>query len=267
LDSRQYGPWALIAGGSEGVGASFALKLAAHGINLVLVARKTAPLEEVAEQVGRQSSVSVRTLSMDLCSDDMFARITRATNDIEIGMLIYNAGSERTFEAFHDRDLANAERMIALNISGVTRLAHYYGGHMRERRRGGIILVGSTAGYAGGGKVVMYAASKAFDCIFAEGLWYELRPHNVHVLGLILGATRTPQAVRLGMNFDSSDFPAADPDVVAQEGLEHLGIDPVWHSGGTEPIAQGFRTMKRADAIAAMSMGNESMGVRPSGDG
>jgi uncharacterized protein len=264
LDSTQYGPWALIAGGSEGVGASFALKLAASGINLVLAARKPAPLEEVAAQVQRESSVSVRTLSVDLCSDDMLTRIVHATNDIEVGMLIYNAGSERTFEAFHDRDLANAERMIALNVSGPARLAHYYGGKMRERRRGGIILVGSTAGYAGGGRVVMYAATKAFDCIFAEGLWYELRPYNVHVLGLILGATRTPQAARLGMNFDSPDFPAVDSNVVAQEGLEHLGIEPVWHTGGTEPIAHSFRTMKRADAIAAMSKGNESMDVRAS---
>jgi short-subunit dehydrogenase len=264
MDKTQYGPWALIAGGSEGVGAAFARKLAAFGINLVIAARKPAPLDEVAEELQREFAISVRTLPMDLCSGDMLAAITRATEDIEIGMLVYNAGSERRFEEFHDRDLADAERMIALNVSGPVRLAHHYGEQMRTRRRGGIILVGSTAGYAGSGTVVMYAATKAFECIFAEGLWYELRPYGVHVLGLILGATKTPQAERLGMKFDSPDFPAAESDAVAQEGLEHLGKGPIWNGGGTEPIAQHIRTMNRAEAITLMSKGHESMGVRAS---
>lgn len=255
MDAKQYGPWAVIAGGSEGVGAAFARKLAAKGINLVLLARKPAPLEEVADQVRRESGVSVRTLPLDLSANDMLARIRAATDDIEVGLVIYNAGAEVNIRDFHDRDLADAERMIALNVTGPTRLAHHFGAAMRQRRRGGIILVGSIAGYAGGPRMAMYSATKAFDYILAEGLWYELGAYNVQVLGLILGATRTPAMARMGMKLDKLE--AADPEAVAQEGLDHLGVDPIWHTGGTEAFGKNLRSMPRAEAVTMMAEGEK----------
>ena len=261
MDSKHYGPWAVIAGGSEGVGASFAQKLAGAGINLVLLARKPEPLDEVAQHVQRETSVKVRTLPLDLSADDMLDLIKKVTEDVEVGMLVYNAGAESLIRSFHDRDLANAERMIALNVSGPTRLAHHFGGAMRERRRGGIILVGATGGYAGSPRTAMYAATKAFDCILAEGLWYELKPYNVHVLGLILGATKTPAMARIGLKLDAPGYEAADPDAVAQEGLDHLGVDPIWHTGGTGEAAQYIRSMDRAEAITMIAKGMEAVGL------
>ena len=88
----RYGPWAVIAGGSEGVGASFARQLAEHGINLVLVARKPDPLEETATAV-RGRGVEVRTLSLDLLDADMLARVREVTDDVEVGLLVFNAGA------------------------------------------------------------------------------------------------------------------------------------------------------------------------------
>jgi short-subunit dehydrogenase len=256
MDAKQYGPWAVIAGGSEGVGASFARKLAAKGINLVLLARKPEPLDAVAKDVRQKyPNVSVRPLPLDLTAPDMLARVRKVTDDVEVGMLIYNAGAEHSLKRFHDKDLATAERMIGLNVIGPTRLVHHFGGAMRERRRGGIILVGSTAGYAGGPMMAMYSATKAFDCMLAEALWHELGAYNVHVLGLILGATRTPAVERIGMVMDSPDYPAAEPDDVAQEGFDHLGVDPIWHTGGTEHIAQAMRSMPRAEAIRLIAAG------------
>jgi short-subunit dehydrogenase len=261
MESKQYGPWAVIAGGSEGVGASFARKLAGAGINLVLLARKPEPLEQLKKELSDR--IAIRTLAMDLTAADTVEKIRAATDNLEVGMLIYNAGAEHGLKNFHDKDLSASERMVALNVTGPMRLVHHFGGKMRERRRGGIILVGSNAGYAGGPKMAMYSATKAFDYIFAEALWYELGAHNVHVLGLILGATRTPAMVRMGMNLDSPDYPAADPDEVAQEGLDHLGTEPIWHAGGTEPYAQQMRTMPRRDAIKLMAAGTEAVGVTP----
>jgi short-subunit dehydrogenase len=258
MDSKQYGPWALIAGGSEGVGASFARKLAASGVNLVLAARKPEPLEELAAQV-RQSSVTVRTLSLDLTAPDMLERVRAVTDDVEVGMLIYNAGAESRFNDFLDRDLPNNERMIALNAIGPTRLAYHFGAGMRQRRRGGIILVGSNAAYAGAPRILMYSASKAFSNVFAEGLWYELRPYNVHVLGLMLSVTNTPAMVRLGLKFDVPGFEAAEPDAVAQEGLDHLGVDPIWHASATEEFAQRLRSMPRAEAVKLVAAGADSV--------
>ena len=259
MNAAHYGPWAVIAGGSEGVGAAFARKLAAAGINLVLIARKQGPLDAVAEEIRGSTPVKVRTLSQDLAADDAVARVKTVTDDIEVGLFIYNAGAEGTLGYFFDRDVADAIRMIARNISTPTVLTHHFGAKMRARRRGGIILVGAVGGYAGGPGMAMYSASKAFDYILAEGLWHELKPFDVHVLGLVLGATDTPALARVGMKTDTPGFVAASSESVADEGLEHLPSGPIWHTGGTEATAQYLRSMPRADAVTMIAEASKAM--------
>src|SRR5262245_41144483 len=95
MDLAKYGPWALITGGSEGVGAALARKLAADGFNLVLVARKPAPLEELATEL-RAGGAEVRILSADLSQPDVLDKVRAVTDDIEVGLLIYNAGANNT---------------------------------------------------------------------------------------------------------------------------------------------------------------------------
>ena len=230
--AEQYGPWALIAGGSEGVGESFALSLAAQGVSLVLVARKTGPLEVLAERVRASGSVQVRTLAQDLTAADMLDRVDAATADIDVGLLIYNAGSVSGFSPYLDATLDEQMRMVRLGVVAPTMLSHHFGEKMRARGRGGIILVGSMAGYAGAPDEIVYSAGKAYSRILAEGLWYELKPHNVHVLGLILGLTRTPAMDRLGLNMTNPDFPPDEPAAVVEEGFAHLADGPVWNVGG-----------------------------------
>ena len=259
MDIKKYGPWAVIAGGSEGVGAAFARKLGAAGINLVLLARKPGPLEEVASEVRAESGVTVRALSIDLAADGAADRVTALTADIDVGLLIYNAGAEGRFGNFVERDLTDATSMIARNITVPTVLAHHFGNRMRVRGGGGIILLGSVGGYAGGPGMAMYSASKAFDYILAEGLWYELKPYGVDVLGLVLGATDTPALARIGMKTDTPGFVAANAADVAQEGLDHLGSGPIWHTNGTEAAAQYTRSMPRADAVTMIAQASQAM--------
>ena len=130
---------------------------------------------------------------------------------------------------------------------------------MRERRHGGIILLGAVGGYAGGPGMAMYSATKAFDILFAEALWYEMRPYNVHVLGLVLGATDTPALKRIGMKTDTPGFEAADAGAVAQEGLDNLASGPIWHAGGTASTAQYLRTMDRAQAVTMIAESAKAM--------
>lgn len=257
--AKQYGPWAVIAGGSEGVGASFARKLAAQGVNLVLIARKPGPLAELARQVRSGSSVQVRTLSTDVTAPDLLDRVRAVTDGLEVGLMIYNAGAASRFSEFLDASLEEAQRMIRLNVVGQTTLAHHFGTGMRARGRGGIILIGSMAGYAGAPEEICYGAAKAYSRIFAEGLWYELKPHGVHVLGLILGLTRTPAMERVGLAMTNPDFPPADPDVVAEEGLDHLAEGPLWHAGGTGEGARYLSALPREQAVAFMAQGAKSL--------
>src|SRR5579862_6273069 len=98
--NEQYGPWALIAGGSEGVGASFAHKLAAAGIHLVLLARKPEPLDVLAREVRDRHGVEVRTVSVDLTAPDALDRVRAIADDVEVGCLIYNAGTDNKAREF-----------------------------------------------------------------------------------------------------------------------------------------------------------------------
>jgi short-subunit dehydrogenase len=255
-DLRQLGDWALIAGGSEGVGACFARRLAAAGVNLVLLARKPEPLEALAVELRAASRVAVRTLSLDLTTADALDQMRAATDDLEVGMLICNAGSETRFGDFVDTPLSRAEAMIRLNVVVPTALAHHYGGLMKQRGRGGVILVGSMAGNSGCAKIAVYAAAKAYSQTFAEGLWAELNPRGVHVLGLVIGATRTPALERaIGIAHEG----LADADEMAREGLEHLDEGPVWVAGGNAGAARHIRALPRAEAVSMMSRGTASL--------
>jgi short-subunit dehydrogenase len=149
--------------------------------------------------------------------------------------------------------------MVALNVMGPMQLAYHFGAGMRARRRGGIILVGSNSCHAGAPRQIVYSASKAFQFTFAEGLWYELKPHNVHVLGLILGTTKTPAMARMGVPVDMPGFEGAEPDDVAQEGLDYLGQGPIRIAGGWTPQLVKMRTLlDRAEAVCLIAAGIEA---------
>lgn len=249
IDKNRYGPWAVIAGGSEGVGAAFADELSAAGIDLVLIARKPGPLEETAARV-RASGVEVRTLALDLLAADSVDRIRAATEDIEVGLLIFNAGANSYGHEFVSGDLTGFRDVITLNIDRQLELAHHFGAKMKQRRRGAIVLLGSLAGYLGAEHQSIYAAAKAFSRVFAEGLWLELQPYGVQVVELVLGVTRTPAMERAGLNFDLPGMLVAEPADVAREGLEHLGDGPVWVAGGNYAAARQRSGFPRAELVA-----------------
>lgn len=245
----KYGPWAVVAGGSEGVGAEFARLLAGAGVNLVLVARKPEQLEATAHAC-RRIGVEVHTLAIDLVDADSVAKLIALTEGLEVGLLIYNAGANTCSAEFLDADLADFQRVIELNITTMMTLVHHYGRAMHERRRGGILLVGSMAGYLGSMRHTVYGGVKAYGRIFAEGLWLELREHNVDVLDLVLGVTRTPAMERVGLNFDIPGMRVADPADVAREGLDHLSHGPVHVAGGNGDDVNRRNDPDRATVVA-----------------
>lgn len=250
IDNNRYGPWAVIAGGSEGVGAAFALRLAAAGVNLILVARKAQPLAETAEQA-RSFGIEVRTLAADLLDPATADAICDLAADVEVGLFVFNAGANSYGAEFVDGDLAGFQGVIDLNIGVMMRLTQHFGKRLKDRGRGGLLLVGSLAGYLGQPQIGVYSAAKAFDRIFAEGLWAELEPHGVDVLHLVLGVTRTPAMERAGLRMDLPGLNVAEPDDVAREGLAHLVDGPVWIAAGNEAAAQARSGSDRAGLVRA----------------
>jgi short-subunit dehydrogenase len=230
-DVAYYGPWALILGGSEGIGASFARKLAAEGFNLVLVARKPEPLEEVAADV-RASGVEVRAVSADLSRPDALQTVRQATDDLEVGLLIYNAGANKVRGDFVDLDPQAFRDVIAITVVGQAEFVRHYGALMKARGRGGIILGGSSSNFLGAATLATYTGAKAFSRIFSEALWAECKPMGIDVLHIVINFTDTPAMRRSGWD----TVGAQSPDEVAQESLDHIRNGPILILGGEKAM-------------------------------
>ena len=223
MNLDKYGPWALVIGGSEGVGAAFARDLAVNGFKLVLVARKQAPLDELAEEL-RGAGAEVRVVSADLSHAGVLDKVRTATDDIEVGLLIYNAGANETRGLFVELPEAVTQSVIAITVLGQANFVRHYGALMANRGCGGIILGGSLSSYLGSPTLATYTAAKAFSRIFSEALWAEMAPLGVDVLHLNIGFTATPAMARLGMPVDMAE----PPETVAREGLDNIANGPVW---------------------------------------
>ncbi|MDY6998753.1 MAG: SDR family NAD(P)-dependent oxidoreductase, partial [Actinomycetota bacterium] len=195
--AEQYGPWALVAGASDGVGAAFAEALAERGVHVVLLARRAAVLADVAAGIEARTGVQSRVLPVDLAAANATEVVLAGTADLEIGFLVYCAGADADFTSFLSQPIGAAEAMLHRNCAVPMQLCHHFAPAMVRRGGGGIVILGSGAGFAGGPNMVAYGATKAFDMVFAEALWTELHDSGVDVLGLILGKTDTPALRRL----------------------------------------------------------------------
>ncbi|MDT5347493.1 MAG: uncharacterized protein QOH91_780 [Mycobacterium sp.] len=235
--ASKYGPWALVAGASDGLGAAFAAGLAERGINVVMLARRQVVLDQVAAGINSTTSVETRTLAVDLAEPGAASAIAKATDDLEIGFLVYCAGADPNYQPFLSNPIETAEAMVQRNCVVPTQLCHHFAPAMVERGSGGIVIFGSGAGLAGGPNMVAYGASKAFDMVFAEALWAELHDKGVDVLGLILGKTDTPALRELehsrGQISSLEAVPpgAAAVDDVIAEAFDNLTKGPTWFVG------------------------------------
>ncbi|MET0364197.1 MAG: SDR family NAD(P)-dependent oxidoreductase [Sphingobium sp.] len=273
---EKYGPWALIAGASEGTGAAFAHRLASEGLKLILIARREGPLAALAAELRAAYDTECVAASIDLAAPDAIDRIAAVSEGREIGLYISNAGGDPNGTGFFKTDIKAWSDLVARNVVTVMQASHLLGGAMRERKRGGIILVGSGACYGGASGLGVYSGSKAFDLCFGEGLWAELRPHGVDVLNLILGRTDTPE-FRRWLESRGAPMPAdvATAEDVARIGLERLPHGPVHNWGlddddaGRMPQSAATRRNRILAMEAAMKDLNpvEGYGTYDSGAG
>jgi short-subunit dehydrogenase len=248
----KYGPWALIAGASEGIGASLADQLAARGIDLVLIARNGPLLDEVAARARDEHGVQTRVLVQDLTVPDVGARVAEATEGLDVGLMVYNAGASDRTSTFLENEVEYSLKQIKLDCVGPIALAHHFGRAMQDRGRGGIVLIASLACVAGSATLAVYSAVKAFQHNFAEGLWAELRPHGVDVCCTPLGMTYTPAFARMGIEYDPQSHML--PDDVAREIIENVGNGPVYVVGdNNRAVASQVWPIDRRSLVEMMS--------------
>ena len=226
-DLSRYGPWAVVAGASEGIGAAFAAALVRGGLNVALVARRRDPLAELAASL-RNDRTEVLAVPADLGTEDGFAAVRDATKSLEVGFVVANA-AYAPIGTFLDVEEARLRQAIDLNCTSPLRLARHYLPPMAQRGRGGFIVMSSLAGQQGSPGITTYAATKAFGAVLAEGLWAEMRTHGVDVVASRPARCRRPA------------WPAASPkrapgtvtpEAVATAALEALGHGPRTVPGG-----------------------------------
>ena len=250
---NRFGPWALVAGASDGIGECFARDLAERGLNVVLLARREAVLEELANDLRSTHGVETRVLVADLTGDDLDERVATGVEGLDIGLLVYNAGAVHGAKKFHDQPIEHALGLVQLNCRGPVLLAHRLGQGMRKRGAGGILLMTSMAALSGSSYTATYNSTKSFDMIFAESLWHELHPEGVDVMAVVAGATKTPSM--LSSNPEFEDYPGImDAADVASGALRNIGRGPVWVAGEqNRAAAQGLNPVPRIAAINGMS--------------
>lgn len=185
-----YGPWALVAGASEGLGAAFAEALAQRGLNVVLLARRLDKLESLTKILKDKYAIDIKHYAVDL-SDFTQTKQIISQLDVPIGLLVYNAAFSPIayFENTTEELLA---KVVDVNIKTPLLLTKLLSAPMIANKKGGIVLMSSLAGTQGSPKIVSYAASKAFNAILAEGLWKELKIHKIDVIASCAGAILTP---------------------------------------------------------------------------
>ena len=251
-----YGPYALVVGGSDGLGLAFAEAIARRGVNLVLIARQQERLLAAADRLRSAFQIDVIPITADMAQYDEVETLIDAVPE-QIGLLVYNVAFA-PIGLFQEQTREQLALAADVNVRAPLLLVRHLVTPMIQRGRGGIVLMSSLLGAQGCTNFATYGATKSFGATLAEALWSELKPHNVDVLACVAGAILTPDQ-RAGQ---SKPVPGSlRPDTVAELTLSALGKSPVVTPGGVNKVWHFMlsRMLSKRAAIKIMSKNTANM--------
>ena len=220
--SKWQDKWALVTGASAGIGAALAEELAAGGTHLLLTARRLDRLEKLAADLRKKYGIQAQVFAADLAKREAPERILEYTKEkgLRIDLLVNNAGFGQYGE-LHKVEKQRLVDMVEVNCTAVVHLTRLFLPDMVARRGGDVLIVASTAAFQAVPYISTYAASKAFDLYFAEGLAEEMKPYGIRVCALCPGSTESEfHAVAGQEKFTANHQEPADK--VARTGLRAL---------------------------------------------
>lgn len=221
INKDQYGPWAIITGASSGIGKEFAKQVAASGIHVVLVARRLNLLEALGQELKQTYGVAYRAVQADLSKPDFMDILKPATEDLDVGLLVSNAGTgiPGEFLSIPQELLLN---IVNLNAISHLRLLHHYGRGLTNRGRGGIILVAAMGALEGVPYMSNDAASKAYVTSLGQGLHVEFEKSGIHTTVVLPGPTETPIIEKFGLDAGKMPLKPMTVEKCVEEGLSAL---------------------------------------------
>lgn len=252
---NRYGPWALVTGAGNGLGAEFARQLAQQGLNVVLVDLDAAGLDTIAAELQVCTGVETRTVQLDLAHAAFMTQLVPVIQGLDIGLVINNAGIS-DLGLFTERPLQTQLSVVDVNVRAPLVLAHHFAPHLMQRGKGGLLFVSSLSALQGTAYVANYAATKSWNLIFAEGLWEELRGSGVDVLGYLVGSTRTPGFVNSRPQLERAPLVnLMEMPAVVQGALASLGKGPTAVAGRGNGMAASLlcRLLPRKWAVRLVS--------------
>jgi hypothetical protein len=245
--TERYGPWALVAGASEGLGAQFAKQCAERGLKVVLIARRENVLKELAATLPTEA----KCLPLDLASPEAAERIAEFTRELDVGLVVYNAALS-PIGPFLEQPLTDNLRAIDVNVKTPTALMHHFAPRMVKRGKGGLVLLSSLTAFQGSPFVSTYGATKSYNLALAEGLWAELRDRGIDVLAVCAGATATPNLLK---SVNKLPPGTQQPAEVVREALNSLSAGPLLIPGRFNRFASFLlrRLLPRRTTIQIMA--------------
>jgi uncharacterized protein len=221
IDKNTYGPWALVTGASSGIGEEFARQTAANGINVILLARREERLKALAAELRTRYDVQTRVVAVDLSRDGVLDRVTDATGDLDIGLVVSNAGAGNPgpfISLPHER----LREIVQLNVITHLDLAHHFGQRLAKRGHGGIVLVSAVAAAGGLPYMANDSATKAYPLNLGEALHVELRQAGVNVTVLVPILVNTPVVARIGLDRIGLPAEPISPEQAVDEAFTSL---------------------------------------------
>ncbi|MCF6193962.1 MAG: SDR family NAD(P)-dependent oxidoreductase [Kangiellaceae bacterium] len=201
-----FGDYALVTGASSGIGEEFARQIAAAGMNLVLIARRVEKLNKLSEELSSTYGVEAMVLEQDLSQEDAASKIVEATKDINIGLLISNAG-DGAMGGFLKHKAESFDNAIKLNLLTPVKLIHHFLGKMYSNKKGGLLIVSSGIAVGGAPHIADYSATKAYQLNLGQALHHEVADVGVHVTVLMPGPTKTEAYEREDIDFNKMPMP------------------------------------------------------------
>ena len=260
IDKNKYGPWAIVTGASSGIGKEFARQLASSGLNLVLVARRGALLEELLQNLSQEFKIQCKVVALDLSKDGFISDIDAAVKNLDIGLLVSMQGEGKA-GGFLKISHEELREVLSINLISHLELVHYFAPKLVHRGRGGIVMVGAMGASLGVPYIANIAATKAYVESLGEALHIELKEHNVNVFTLLPGPTNTDLIVKeFGMEIDSMPMKPMSVDQCVAEGLKGLQANQSSRIPGrlnrvmrkfmhTGPVRKLMTKMQRESAI------------------